>query len=138
MFPEKKTEEEKAEEEKKAVAAVSHQQRPRNRLDDIILQDEEKPRFHLRYVVYTLGLIVGFNFAYKNHTGFRYACDSVAMSYRCGRLVQDFREMMFNTFFSDNSRFKNWCQSIFYHAGNKLSRLLDRSVVCKKQTYVTN
>lgn len=124
-FPERQTEEQKAAEERKAMKAMSHQPRSRNRLDDLILHDEEKPRFRLRYVVYALGVVIGLRWAYTKNTGFRYACDSMVMSYRCGSLVQDFKEVMEKWVFGENSRLRSVWREWFWDAKNRWSRLLE-------------
>ena len=107
------------------MKAMSHQPRSRNRLDDLILHDEEKPRFRLRYVVYALGVVIGLRLAYKKNTGFRYACDSMMMSYRCGNLVQDFKGLMVNWVFGENSKLRSLWREWFWDARNRWNRLLE-------------
>lgn len=106
------------------MKAMSHAPRSRNRLDDLILHDEEKPRFRLRYVVYVLGVVIGVRLAYKKNTGFRYACDSMMMSYRCGSLVQDLKGLMGTWIFGENSKLRSWGRELFWDVRNRWTRLL--------------
>ena len=69
-----------------------------NRTYAIIMNEKPRHRFHLRYAVYSLGVLIGCNLLYRRNDAFRGYCDGVAASYRQGTLLRDSKSFLYNAY----------------------------------------
>lgn len=120
-----------------------HIDKENDRTYSIIMNDKPRHRFHLRYVVYTAGVFLGFGLLYKYNPRFRLSCQKLVLSYRCGQLYQDVKSYFYNTFFKKEDNVKKGIQAVTDRYHDVKSKILDADntkhyCVWKKQKYCTN
>lgn len=111
------------EEEKKKAKKIH------DRTYDIIMSEKPQRRFRFRYVVYTAGLLIGFKMLYKHNESFKHWCQKVAISYKCGRLQDDFKNFWFNFLFAENATVKVWWSSVSEKARGLLSSGVAKNLI---------
>ena len=79
---------------------VSNHSKENNRTYAIIMNDKPRHQFHLRYVVYTLGIFFGCKALYNRNDTFRNCCDGILASYQRGMLMSDFKSFIYNSWLS--------------------------------------
>ena len=79
---------------------TSNHSKENNRTYAIIMNDKPRHRFHLRYVVYSLGIFFGCRALYNRNDTFRTYCDGILSSYRRGMLIADFKSLIYNSWIS--------------------------------------
>lgn len=98
------------------VATQTNQKRRVDKTNDrtynIIMNDQPKHRFHLRYVVYSAGVLLGFSLLYKYNTRFRLSCQRLYVSYQCGRLYNDFKNWIVGSWFTEEAAIKKGWKSV--------------------------
>ena len=102
------------EEEKKKAKKIH------DRTYDIIMSEKPQRHFHFRYVVYTAGILIGVKMLYHHNESFRHWCQKVAISYKCGRLRDDFKNFCYNFLFAENATVKVWLSSLGAQAASLL------------------
>ena len=108
-----------------------HMDKTNDRTYNIIMNDKPHHRFHLRYVVYTAGVFLGFSLLYKYNSRFRLSCQKIVVSYKCGQLLQDAKSYVYDSLFSEESIFKRAWQHLSDHAHNTKRKIMDGQVLMK-------
>lgn len=93
------------ESKKKKAAEVTKET---DRTYAIIMNDKPHHRFHLRYVVYTAGIILGCKALYGRNDTFRGWCDAVLQSYRRGTILEDFKVFIYNAYLATTELLRQW------------------------------
>ena len=90
-----------------------------------IIMNENKHRFHLRYVVYSAGVLLGFSLLYKYNKRFRLSCQQIVISYRCGQLFNDFKNFVYSSIFGEESTVKNRLQTMSERYNSVKGKIMD-------------
>lgn len=93
-------------EESKKKAAEGTKEK--DRTYEIIMNDKPRHRFHLRYVVYTMGILLGCRALYGRNDTFRGWCDAILQSYRQGTIIGDFKGFIYNAYLAAAELLRQW------------------------------
>lgn len=102
-----------------------HLDKTNDKTYNIIMNEKPRHRFHLRYVVYSAGVFLGFGLLYKYNTRFRLSCQKIVLSYKCGQLYQDFKSFIYNSLFAEEASVKKGLQLMNDRYHEAKSKLLD-------------
>lgn len=103
-----------------------HVDKANDRTYNIIMNDQPKHRFHLRYVVYSAGVFLGLSLLYKYNTRFRLSCQRIVVSYRCGQLFSDFKNYVYNMMFAEETAIKKGWKAVNDRYQDVKEKLLDK------------
>ena len=93
-------------EESKKKAAEGTKEK--DRTYEIIMNDKPRHRFHLRYVDYTMGILLGCRALYGRNDTFRGWCDAILQSYRQGTIIGDFKGFIYNAYLAAAELLRQW------------------------------